>query len=114
MKNNDLMGQENKLKLSIFHCHISPFHFRKIVHLKNSNDVSLWGSEFLGIYGGIVSFCSLLWIGGMICNVNGVLNFFCVWGVYPHNMALECHFLCLKILKHIGKSRCVYVAFEFL
>lgn len=110
MKNDDLMGPKNKLKLSIFHCHISPFHSRKILHLKNSNNVSLLGSELLGIYGRIVSFGNLLWIGGTICNANGVLIFFCVWGLYPHNTALESHFSCFKILEHIGKTRCVCVA----
>jgi hypothetical protein len=108
MKNHDLMGPKGKLKLSIFHCHKNPFQFRKFVHLKNSNNVSLWGSELLGIYGKIVSFCNLLWIGGTICNVNGPLNF--VFGGFIHNTALESHFSCFKILEHIRKTRCVCVA----
>jgi hypothetical protein len=39
---------------------------------------------------------SLLLVVGTQFNVNGVLVFFCVWGVYPHVVVPKFHLFCLR------------------
>lgn len=74
-------GTKRQVEIINFPSSSKSISLLKICPFKNSNNVSLWGSELLGIYGRIVSFCNLLWIGGTIGNVNGVLIFLCLGGL---------------------------------